>query len=231
MIAKNLSKKISGESGFSINLFDGISFEIPEGKITSIIAPKKSGKTTLLKIVSGIEKETGGEVILSPHKKAVFIPSASSSLPWFNVKENLSLVSEKQELIEEIIKLTGLEGYEHHRPDNESIGFRFLITIGMALLSGADLIVADAEFTSFSEGIKEKIIRVLRRIAVKKNISFLFAFSEAEDALLLSDRVLVMNSVPLKIRGELEIDPRHERKTAFLKSPQFDDYMKKIASF
>ncbi len=228
MEIKKLSKKFSGDSGFNINLISNLSFNVTKGTVKAFLAPFGSGKTTLLKIIAGLEPPTGGEINLSPHQKAVFIPSETSSLPWFSVNENFSLVTEKQELKSEIIKLLGLTGYENHHPDNKSRGFRFLISFGMALLSGADLILIDEPFSDLSDLMKEKVFKVLRKVTRTKKISLLIATSNLSDAILLSDKIMLLKRNPLGVIDEIEISFPEERNLELLKLPGFDDYKKQI---
>ena len=228
MKISNLSKKIYGESGFNINLINNLSFELSGGAVVSILAPFGSGKTTLLKIMAGIADKTAGEVITAPHHQVIYIPSEPTSLPWFSVNENFNIVSDSKELKNEIIRLLGLEGYENHHPSNQSRGFRFLISVGMALLSGADLILIDDPFTGLSDIMKERVFKTLRKISELKNVTFLFATSNLYDSILLSDKIIIMKSSQLSIIGEIQISSKQERNLEFLKLPEIDNYRKQI---
>jgi ABC-type nitrate/sulfonate/bicarbonate transport system ATPase subunit len=225
---KNLSKMFSGNSGFNINLINNLSLTVTKGTITSFLAPFGSGKSTLLKIIAGLESQTGGEILLPPHHKVVFIPSDSSSFPWFSVNENFSLVSDKQELKNEIIKLLGLTGYENHHPNNKSRGFRFLIAIGMALLSEADIILIDEPFLNLSDLMKEKVFRILRNVAATKKVTLLFATSNLSDSIIFSDMIMLLKKNPLAVIKEIGISFSGERNLELLKSTEFDDYKKQI---
>ena len=143
----SLSKDYTDSSGFTVHLLEGISFEIEKGSITSLLAPTGAGKSSLLRILSGLDTQTTGTVkVNSENKKIVYIPSAPSSFPWYSVKENLSLVSNDENKINSVIKDVGLEGYENHFPDNNSLGFRFRISLARALAAGADIIILDEPF-------------------------------------------------------------------------------------
>lgn len=228
MKISNLSKKIYGESGFNINLINDLSFELSGGAVVAVLAPFGSGKTTLLKIMAGIADKTAGEVITAPHHQAIYIPSEPTSLPWFSVNENFNIVSDSKELKNEIIRLLGLEGYENHHPSNQSRGFRFLISVGMALLSGADLILIDDPFTGLSDIMKERVFKTLRKISELKNVTFLFTTSNLYDSILLSDKIIIMKSSPLSIIGEIQVSSKQERNLEFLKLPEIDNYRKQI---
>lgn len=228
MKIKNLSMKFISKSGLSVTLINDLNLEIEEKSVISILSPFGSGKSTLLKIAAGLEEMTSGEIIPESHSKTVFIPSGKSSFPWFSVNENFTLVSQKQELKEEIIRLLELEGYENHNPNSDSKGFRFLISFGMALLSGADLILVDDPFNDVSDLMKERIIRILRKAREKKGISVLLATSNLSDSVLFSDKVIVMQSNPMKAAGEVPVNSDSKREIAYLRTPEAEGFKKKI---
>lgn len=228
MKIKNLSKKFISKSGLTVTLINDLNIEIEEKSIISILSPFGSGKSTLLKIIAGLEEKTAGDIIPESHSKTVFIPSGKSSFPWFSVNENFNLVSQKQELKEETIRLLELEGYENHTPDSESIGFRFLISFGMALLSGADLILADDPFCNVSDLMKERIIRVIRKTRDSKGVSIILATSNLSDSVLFSDKVIVMKSNPMKEAGVIDVNTNAKRDALFLKTPEADGFKGRI---
>lgn len=88
---KNLSKEFVDETGFKNKLFQNISFKIDKSSITTLLAPTGSGKTSFLKIISGLEKPTNGETV-NENSNIIFIPSAPSSFPWMTVEENIQFV-------------------------------------------------------------------------------------------------------------------------------------------
>lgn len=220
--------KYSCESGSSVNLFNDLSFDINQGEITTVLAPSGAGKSTLLKVIGGVIDKTSGEITAAPHKKTLYLPSEPVSLPWFNISENFNLVNDNPELKNEIIRLLELEGYENHHLDNDSIGFRFLVSFGMALLSGADLILIDEPFKNLSFLMKERVFKTIRKTVASKKESILFATSSLNDALLLSDRIIVMKSYPLNIIGDIAVSFKEERDLSLLKLPAVIDIKKSI---
>lgn len=228
MKIKNISKKITGEAGININLINDLTLELSNSLIYSILAPAGAGKTTLLKILSGLEQPESGEIVLTPHTRTAYIPSGNVTFPWFNVNENFSLVCTRQELNDEIIKLIGLEGYENHYPDNNSHGFRLLTAIGMALLSGADLIAIDTPFNGLSDPMKIRIVSILRSIAEQKKVTFVLAASNISDSVLVSDKIFVMKSSPLAIDMELDVSFSTARNSEVLKTKEAEELKKRI---
>jgi len=198
---EKLKKNYSKEYGFNLTVIDNISFDIFEKEICFLIAPKYSGKTTLLKVISGLELQTGGKIIpVKQNIKTAFIPTQPSSLPWLNVKENISeplkyLGFDKEQIerkVIEAISLVELDGYEEHFPDNESYGFRLRISIARAIAAGAHLITLDEPFIRLNSKVKNEILELLSRL--KNDFSFFITSSFLNDEILIADRVLKANS-------------------------------------
>jgi ABC-type nitrate/sulfonate/bicarbonate transport system ATPase subunit len=225
----NLSKIFSTGPGPGITVIKELSFEISNPALYTILAPKCAGKSTLLKILAGLEPPTSGELSLSPYSRPVYIPSNIVSFPWFNVKENFSLVSNDERLKDDIIKLTGLEGYEKHYPENKSRGFRLLMAVGMALLSGADLLLIDSPFDGVSDLMKQKTASLLREIIAQKKVAIVAASSSISDSILISDKILVANSTPFSQFSEVEVSFRSTRNFALLATPEGEELKKQIA--
>jgi len=211
-----------------MSLINDLSFEIPEGKRTSFLAPFGSGKTTLLKIIAGLELASGGAINPPSGEISVYIPSAPVSLPWFNVTENFSLVSEDQGLKNEIIKLLELEGYEKHYPDNRSHGFRFLVALGMALLSGKKMILLDDSLNGLSDPMKLRIAMILDKIVELKKITVVYATSSLSDAVLFSDRVIAMKGNPLSVLKVIELPGIEKESETVSGSKSIDEAKKQI---
>jgi NitT/TauT family transport system ATP-binding protein len=220
--------KYSCEFGSSINLINDLSFEIKQGKVTAFLAPSGAGKSTLLKVIGGVLDRTGGEINTAPHKKAIYIPSEPASFPWFSINENFNLINDNPEQKKEIVRLLEIEGYENHLLRNDSYGFRFLVSFGMALLAGADLILIDETFKNFSSLMKERVFRTIRKTVEEKKRSVLFAASSLNDSLLISDRIIVAKGHPLSVIGDIEVSLREERNLGFLKLPAVIDLKRSI---
>lgn len=220
---KNISKSYSDEYGYKTNLLKNISFDIPEGKICSIIAPTGSGKTSLLKIIASLEAQSEGEIIYREDKKLIFIPSEPSSFPWLNVKENIlfEIDSPSELKFNEAVKLVGLEGYETHFPNNKSLGFRFRIMLGRAIVRDASLIVVDEPFTKMDEETKSEMYKLIREINLTKKMSFLFATTNISEALFLSNNIFLMKKNPGEIFENIEVKLSDKRDVDIFTSSEF----------
>jgi ABC-type nitrate/sulfonate/bicarbonate transport system ATPase subunit len=220
---KNISKSYSDEFGYKTNLLKNISFDIPEGKICSIIAPTGSGKSSLLKIIASLENQTEGEITNRENYKLFYIPSEPSSFPWLNVKENILFEIDNPDVskFNEAVKLVGLEGYETHVPNNKSLGFRLRIMLGRAIVRSASLIVVDEPFTKMDEETKSEMYKLIREINLSNKISFLLATTNISEALFLSNNILLMKKNPGEIFAGIEVKLSDNRDIDIFTSSEF----------
>ncbi len=240
---RSVTKVFSDNYGTKKKVLEEISFNIPADspKITSILASFGGGKSTLLKLIAGIEKTDSGEVILNggkylqPNGKIVLIPEKSASLPWLNVIKNIELAAGletcgKREIsyeINDLIRLVGLSGYENHYPHNKSFGFRFRISLARALLFSPVVLLLDDCFKKMDQTTREEIYSLVYEISIKTGIHFLIATTNVSEALRLSGRILMMSKDPAKIYKEIEVP---EELISDYKSEKFTEYRKKIES-
>lgn len=224
---KNISKIYTDEVGYKIHLLENVSFTINKNEFVSILAPKGSGKTSLLKIISNLNDYTKGD-IENPNK-VVFIPSQPSSFPWLNVLENIKFHSQlNSDEIQEIINLVGLSGYEDHFPDNNSEGFRFRISLGRALAHFPDIVVIDEPFNSFNSETRKEVYSLLRSVFNRKEISIVLGTTNISEAILLSDKIYLMKKSPGEIINEVNIELPKDRNIKLFESSDFIDIRTQI---
>ena len=225
---KNLSKIYSDKVGYKIHLLDNISLSISKGEFSTILAPKGSGKTSLLKIISGLEKSTSG-TIKSEVKKVAFIPSKPSSFPWLNVEDNIKFASQiNADETVEIIELVGLTGYEDHFPHNKSEGFRFRISLARAMAFKPDVIIIDEPFNNLNSITREEIYFMLRTLKDKKDITIILGSTSITEAIYLSDKIFIMKSNPGEIIDKIEIAFSQKRNIEIIQKEEFKNYRNKI---
>jgi ABC-type nitrate/sulfonate/bicarbonate transport system ATPase subunit len=227
-----LSKDYFDSTGHIVHLLEDINLNINEGELTSILAPTGAGKSSLLKIISGLENPTSGK-IEDNSKKKIFIPAEPSSFPWLNVKENIlfNLSNNNDTELKAVISLVGLEGYEDHYPNNKSLGFRFRISLARAIMNNTDLIVIDESFTKMRDEVKKRIYLLLRRVIAEKKISILFGTSNISEAILLSDKIFLMDKNPGRILDSFEINYEDQLRTGFTDSQEYTEYRERIKTY
>lgn len=224
---KNLSKYYSDQYGNKVKLFTNISFTIEEGKITSIIAPVGSGKTSLLKIISRLEHPNDGEILVNGNGKIIYIPPEPSSFPWLSVKENVvfALNSYSTEKISELINIVGLEGYSEHYPDDNSLGFRFRIALARSLAHNPKCICIDEPFNKMDLITKLELYQLLRKIKDELKTTLLITTTNITEAILLSDRIYLMGKVPASIFEAIQLEIDDPRDLSIINSEKFNNYI------
>lgn len=220
---KNICKDYSSESGFKNTILKNISFTALDGKITSLIASTGSGKSVLLKIISGLENSTSGEIVISSKKKIIIIPSEPSSFSWLNVYDNVKYGLEKwnEGEINGLIALVGLKGYESFFPDNKSLGFRFRIALARSLAHKPEAILLDEPFNKFDVNTKQEIYSLIREVNKVRNTTILLATTNLTEALFLSDKIYLMKKDPAEIIFDFDIDLPSERDHTIYSSDKF----------
>lgn len=219
---ESLSKNYSDISGYTIQLFENISFDIEPKKLTTLLAPKGTGKSTLLKMIAGIDDETN-----KPLGKRIYIPTKPSSFPWLNVRENVTfnLKNVDDNNLKSIIKFVSLEGYEDHFPNNDSIGFRFRISLALAIINNPELILIDESISTLPLKRKLELFRLLRKVISEKGIPILYSTSAVSEAIRLSDKIVLIDQLPSNIVHEKTIvideEKRVDDKTIFSISDHF----------
>lgn len=224
---KNLSKEFVDETGFKNKLFQNISFKIEKSSITTLLAPTGSGKTSFLKIISGLDKPTAGETV-NENSNIVFIPSEPSSFPWMTVEENIHFVLKEKSDVKKIIKLVGLEGYENHIPNNKSLGFRFRISLARALVSKPSLIVLDEPFTQMDVQTKSEIYELVRKINNSEKQTILLGTTNITEAIYLSDKIVLMKKNPGEIIEEINVEFGKDRTLDILDKEEFHSLRTRI---
>ncbi len=223
----NISKIYTDQVGYKIHLLENVSLNLEKNEVVTILAPKGSGKTSLLKIIANLDEPTSGTVEISG--KIIYIPSEPASFPWLNVKQNIKFHSNMSDLeIKEIIALIGLVGYEDHYPHNKSEGFRFRISLGRALAHSPNLIVIDEPFNNLNSVTRKEIYSLVRKVFLEKSIPILLGTTNISEAILLSDKIYLMKKSPGEIIGELKIDLPVERDNKLLESSEFISYRSQI---
>lgn len=203
---ENLSKTYAN-GVFSI---ENISFELFEHEIISIIGTSGSGKSTILKIIGGHESIHNGKIFLlgnditnlPPNKRKINTIFQDLALfPHMNVKENimfpLRMMKLSKDVIEtkvkEVIKEVRLEGYEFRSVNSLSGGEQQRVAIARAVIAEPQVLLCDEPLSKLDKPIKKELINFLLNFFNKRNISTIYVTHDYNEALLLSDRIMVIN--------------------------------------
>ncbi len=191
-----------------------------------ILGPSGSGKSTLLRMLAGLLHPTTGEIIFrgeklrSPHHGLGIVFQNANLMPWRTVQQNISLPLEIDgiphdlalDMTIEMIKLVGLEGFEHALPRDLSGGMAQRVAIGRALVHNPDVLLLDEPFGSLDALTRERMGSELLRIWQSSSNTIVMVTHSISEALFLADRVLVLSDRPGQLRLDLKVELDRPRK-------------------
>jgi NitT/TauT family transport system ATP-binding protein len=222
-------------SGERLLAIDRIDLDIAEGEFVSIVGPSGCGKSTFAKIANGLLFATEGSIdIAQPeHGRAHAMVFQDSSLfPWYSVLSNVAygLVcqgvkkKEAQAAAIPFIKMVGLAGFEGKYPYQLSGGMQQRANLARALTVDPEILLMDEPFAALDAQTRELMQAELLRIwnAAKKTV--LFITHQIDEAIFLSDRVIVMSARPGRILADLPITLPRPRKLEVKRTPEFVEY-------
>jgi NitT/TauT family transport system ATP-binding protein len=227
---RNLAK---GYSGFTA--IDNVGFEIYRHEFVSIIGPSGCGKSTLLELIAGLVPRTSGEVFIkgvaakNGHSAIGIIFQQESIFPWRTTLENTEFglqmqgapKDERRKKSLEMIELMGLGGFEDRYPDQLSGGMKQRVAIARALAMQPEILLMDEPFGALDEQTRIILGEELLRIQQQIGQTILFVTHNINEAVQLSDRVIVMTARPGKIKSVVEIDLERPRSSEIIGSENF----------
>jgi ABC-type nitrate/sulfonate/bicarbonate transport system ATPase subunit len=222
-------------TGKRLRAIDRIDLQIDEGEFVSIVGPSGCGKTTFLKIVDGLISPTGGELRLDgrrisepSHDRALVFQDASL-FPWYTVLRNVAYGLECQGVrgqearsrAEPFIRMVGLTGFEHHYPYELSGGMQQRVNLARALSVNPELLLMDEPFASLDAQTREVMQAELLDIWSQSRKTVLFITHQINEAIYLSDRVVVMGARPGRVIADLPVQLPRPRTLEVKHDPRF----------
>jgi NitT/TauT family transport system ATP-binding protein len=230
----------------SLRALAGIDLSIARGEFVSIIGPSGCGKTTLLRIIGGLQAPTAGSVLIDGRppraaqreKQIGFVFQDPSLLPWRSVIDNVRLplqVNRRKDGgkdPERVVDLVGLAGFRRYYPHQLSGGMQQRVAIARSFVTSPSVLLMDEPFGALDEitrsAMRFELLRVWRSEAAEVDCTVVFVTHSIAEAVLLSDRVIVMSPQPGRIAASLPIDLPRPRDEALEESQQFIDYGRRL---
>jgi len=214
--------------GRTLPVLRGMNLELPENTITVILGRSGCGKTTLLRLVGGLEEPDAGEICFHTEHKTAFVFQESRLMPWLNVWDNVKFSLKKQEcdstFLQGIINTVGLKGFEKAYPNQLSGGMRQRVAIARALAYEPSFIMMDEPFAALDYFTRSQMQRELRHLQEERGASILFVTHSIDEALLLGDKIVMIENGQKK--SEITIQTEAEERN--LLSPEFIERKKMI---
>ena len=227
-----ISLKNIGKTFDSFTALKGVSLDIEAGAFVSLIGPSGCGKSTLLEILGGLLAPSSGEILLKgkrvsgppPEVIYVFQQYNRSLFPWRTVRNNIAFgleamgmsAAEIGEKCSEYIELVGLSGFEHHYPHQISGGMQQRVAVARALARQPDVLLMDEAFGSVDAQTRAGLQDLLLRLWREYRFTVMFVTHDIDEAIYVSEKVVVLSSSPASIRTTIVTDlsyPRHQVRT------------------
>lgn len=238
IVINNLRKVYKSDKQETVAL-EHFSLEIEKGELVSIVGPSGCGKTTLLRLIAGLVEPSSGEVVIGGKKCAGPGPDRGmvfqefALFPWRSVRKNVEFglevagmpAEERKTKAERYIKAVGLEGFEDRRVHELSGGMKQRVGIARALVTKPDVLLMDEPFGALDAQTRNIMQGELLNILDKTDTTILFVTHSVDEAVYLSDRIVVLTKRPASIKDIVKIDLPRPRDRA---SPEFIRLRKRI---
>ncbi|MDR2131958.1 MAG: ABC transporter ATP-binding protein [Clostridiales Family XIII bacterium] len=226
----------------SLHALKDISLNVRSGEFLTVVGPSGCGKSTFLYILAGLIKKTSGNVringqeIKGPALDRGIVMQAYALFPWRTVLKNVEFglevkklpKRERKSIAREFIELVGLSDFADRYPYELSGGMKQRIAIARALAYNPDVLLMDEPFAAVDEQTRGSLQAETLRIWEKTNKTIIFVTHSIEEAVYLSDRIVVMTSGPGKIRGIVDVALPRPRDEAIKNTKEFASYRNKV---
>lgn len=225
-----ISRTFTGEN--TVTALQDISFTMKQGEFLCIVGQSGCGKSTLLRIMSGIDPvhegtvRINGKLVDKPDKSRGIVFQESRLLDWMNVSQNVGFPvsglskKEKDTLVSEYISLVGLADFSKSYPRELSGGMAQRVSIARALVNQPEVLFMDEPFGALDYMTKINMQNELLKIRNNNKMTVIFVTHDIDEAVYLSDRILVMSKNPGKIKKMIDNGiafPRDRNSEEFFK--------------
>ena len=212
-------------NGSHLDVLHDISFEVSKGEFVSIIGPSGCGKTTLLNLILGLDVNYEGSITLdnkeikSPGLDRGIVFQEHRLIPWLNARANIEFALPEEirkngasQRINELITLVGLNGFEKAWIRQLSGGMKQKTAIARALVNLPSLLLLDEPFGSLDAFTRNGLQKELKDIIKKSKVTTIMVTHEIDEAIFLSDKIIVLSNKPTTIKSIISITMKEERK-------------------
>jgi NitT/TauT family transport system ATP-binding protein len=246
LVVKDLKKVFGEETDTVSEVIANISLSLGHGEIVSVVGPSGCGKSTLLNLLCGLVPRTAGEVLwyggtsTGMPKRVGYMLQKDLLLPWRTALKNVTLgpeihnisSGERSARARQLLDTIGLSGFHDYYPSALSGGMRQRVALARTLANEPEVLLLDEPFAALDFQTKLVLENDMARLVRSQRRSLLLITHDVEEAVSLSDRVIVLTHRPARIRAVHEIDMGVDRTDmmAARESPHFNEYIRSIWS-
>lgn len=222
----------TGPEEKTVDALKNINLEIKRGEFLSIIGASGCGKTTLLRLIGGLDKPQAGRVLLDgkpvtgPDPRRGYVFQQGSLFPWLTVEQNIAaglkargIYKQQKDKIKDYIHMIGLDGFEKVYPHQISGGMAQRVAIARALINDPEVLLMDEPMGALDSFTRAALQDKLLEIRARDKATMILVTHDVDEAIYLSDRIVIMTPRPGKISEILEVNlphPRNRGSNSFL---------------
>jgi NitT/TauT family transport system ATP-binding protein len=227
MLDVKFIEKTYGEGKSAFTALHNVNFSVGRGDFVAVVGPSGAGKTTLLKCLTGLIPVTAGSVellgkpVTAPPKEMaiVFQDYSRSLMPWLSVVQNVAFPLQSSGLGKEVIaervqraiSAVGLEGRDKLKPWQLSGGMQQRVAIARALAYEPDILIMDEPFASVDAQTRFELEDLVLRLRREFSITLVLVTHDIDEAVYVSDRIIVLGGSPTTVTGTLTVNFDEER--------------------
>ncbi len=213
----------------TVHVLDSLRYRVPESRFVSVVGPSGCGKTTLLRIIAGLERPSSGNLLLDGREidynvdRIGLVFQEYALFPWRTTLQNIELgleilevpKKERRAAAMEYIHSFGLKDFENRYPHQLSGGMQQRVAIARTLITDPRVVLMDEPFGSLDSQTRNNLQIFLLKLWRKQRVTILFVTHNVDEAVFLSDEVLVFSKRPASIVERFEISaPRPRERTS-----------------
>jgi len=214
---------------------DGATLTLADNEFVSLVGTSGCGKSTLLSIVAGLQEATSGHVLVdgapvsAPGRDRGVVFQSYTLFPWLTARQNVDFAirgdhvskAERRARALEQLRLVGLDKFAEAHPNQLSGGMKQRVAIARSLSYRPEILLMDEPFGALDALTRQLMQELLTSVWERHRLTVLFVTHDVEEAVYVSDRVLVMTNRPGKIKHEIKVDLPRPRRHEMLASPEF----------
>jgi NitT/TauT family transport system ATP-binding protein len=241
LVVTDIGKSFPNGNG-GLQVLRDVSFQIKPQEFLCVVGPSGCGKTTLLKILAGLLTPSEGKVIFEgeqvtkPRRKIGFVFQQANLMPWRTVEDNIGLPLELQGIngtevqlkTSDLIELVGLANFEKTYPRDLSGGMAQRVAIARALIHDPDILLLDEPFGALDALTRERMATELMRIWGAQKVTVVMVTHSISEAVLLSDRILVLGPRPGMVKLDLPNSLARPRELSMAHTKEFGELANRV---
>jgi ABC-type nitrate/sulfonate/bicarbonate transport system ATPase subunit len=220
-------------SGGSTHALDNIELSIAAGELVALVGPSGCGKSTLLRLVAGLDSPNSGELwvgtepITAPSAERGLVFQDPNLFPWLTVRHNIEaglvargVLHEKRGEVDDFIRLVGLESFSRSYPHHLSGGMAQRVALARALVNHPKVLLLDEPLGALDAFTRMRMQDEVLRLWEARGTTMLFVTHDIDEAIYMSDRIIIMTPRPGRIERIMEVDlqrPRLRNSAGFLR--------------